>query len=442
MIITLLVFLLKIQLLFLGDDTQNLQSLVSKNDIIILGDSSKIYNIYGTVFIPNNKVIKGTGAKIYQHQSNSPIFEFKNKKNITIEGLKLYGHGNDYAPSSSSTAVGINCYGSQNIKIYSNVFSNFSNTGILGLREVKKIKILNNKFIGTGLNNSKFYQKDHTGITLGGENIQIIGNDIRKTSQGIMIAERSDSIFISKNYIHDIVLEHGIYVDTSCNNIKILENRIIKVGGSGIKIQNRTLANSQSKNILIEKNVVSGTKIGDGILVYNIESGKPIAEDVSITNNKLDNIGQHGINIRETKNCIVKENKINGCAYAGLYLRNNNHLQIVDNEYANLQENGIFDEGSGEDYLIKNNIFTNVGISGNFKNGRSSGIFMEGGKNRTIQNNKITGSNEMQHALYIANGDLKTISVTGNNFNKVKENSIRINGDLGKMKDFKNNATK
>lgn len=421
------------------DDSVRLQSLITSNRIISLGDSTKTYHIYQTLYIPDNTTIIGNGAKIIQHTPHIPIIDCKNRKNIKFSGLKLIGVGNDYKPSSSSLSVGIYCWGTKNMKIESCEFYNFSNTPIAGLRNTKNILLENNFFAGTGLNNPKFYQKDHTGITLGGKNISIINNKISKSSQGIIIAEDSDSVTISNNKIFDIPLEHGIYIDTSCSNIEIFNNAISNVGGSGIKLQNRNFPKSTAENINIINNVISNTKIGDGILLYNSETNSLYFKNVNICDNRVSNIGQHGINIRNTMNTNVNGNIVENCKYAGLYLKENYILNVNKNSFNNLGENGVFDEGSGENIIIDDNKFLNVGIAGNDKNGKSSGIFMENGTKRTLKKNSIVGSKNMQHAIYIADGKYETMSIVDNIFSKVKEEPIRLRNNKSRiMKNYNN----
>ncbi|WBV62031.1 right-handed parallel beta-helix repeat-containing protein [Chryseobacterium camelliae] len=171
--------------------------------------------------------------------------------------------------------------------------------------------------------------------------------------------------------------------------------------GSAIKIQNGNYPGTTNKNIRITNNIINSTKVGDGILIQNTEFPSVYADSIYIFNNTLSNIGQHGINIRDTRHCRIISNKIININHAGLYLRNNSNFIFENNVIENANENGIFDEGTGENIKILDNKFINVGISGIDKNGLSSGIFMELGAGRTIKNNIIIGSSKMQNGIYI-----------------------------------------
>ncbi|WBV61564.1 right-handed parallel beta-helix repeat-containing protein [Chryseobacterium camelliae] len=191
-----------------------LQNTIDNNREVFLGDLKNEFYIYGTIKVESNKKIWGKGAKIIQLQDNTPIFDMVDKKNITIDSLILIGKGDDYQPSSSSLVVGINCWGANSILIMNSTFKNFSNAGILGLRNTSDIIISGNYFYGTGNNNPKYYQKDHTGVTIGGNKIFIKGNSFSNSSQGIIIAENSRNIYILNNTINNTTLEHSIYIST------------------------------------------------------------------------------------------------------------------------------------------------------------------------------------------------------------------------------------
>ena len=422
------------------DDLQKLQLIVDNSDHIVFIPKNA-YNIYGRLYLKNNQNIIGNGATIFQKKANTPIFDCKDKSNIKISDINFVGYRNDYKPTSSSVAVGIYCWGANNISIKGNNFTGFSYSPIAGLRNTFGITVENNTFLGTGLFDDRFYQKDHTGITLGGENIIIRNNEISNSSQGIIIAEGSENIEITNNHIFDLPLEHGIYVDYGCSEVLIKNNRIENVIGSGIKVQNRNFAMARSENITIADNTIIGTKIGDGILVNNSEGNLLYANNVLIENNTVKDIGQHGINVRFTKKATVKNNTILDVLHCGIYLKENYDLLLENNILKNMGENGIFDEGSGERIVISKNIITNPGSNGTDKNGLSSGIFIGTGGNREILINKVKGQKDkMQYALYIAEGDQKSISIEGNDFSGARDYGIRLNSNKTKLKKFENNT--
>jgi len=442
-ICTLLIFLISESILAAGfdDDTKYLQTLLyGKNRVEFPSD--KIYTIKGTLYLKDNQTIIGNGTTIIQSLPGSPIFDCAQKENISITGIILKGYGNDYIPTSSSLAVGIYCLGTKNLTIKQNNFFNFSYSPISGLRNVKNILFENNYCEGPGLNNAENYQKDMTGIALGGEEIKIINNRITNSSQGIIIAEGSNKVILKNNQIFNLPLEHGIYIDTSCSNITIENNRITNVKGSGIKIQNRNkiIGFGISKNIIIKNNSVSNTELGDGILVTNTEGSEVYAENVLIESNTIKNTGQDGINMRVSKNSKVSGNKIQNTKRAGIYLKDNHNLTIYQNRIEDTKQNGIFDEGSGKNISIDNNIIINTGIEGIDKNGLSSGIFIQNGENRSITNNYVQGNPKYtQYALYIPYGNQNTMILKNNKFIGARDSGARFSEKKTKFKEFAGN---
>ncbi|SFN12058.1 parallel beta-helix repeat (two copies) [Chryseobacterium oleae] len=442
-ILLLLSLLLSVESIFIKeyeDDSKYLQALLDEKSVVEF-PLNKTFKIKGTLYLKDGHKLIGNHIIIIQTQAGKPIFDCVGKKNISISGFNLKGLGNDYTPTSSSLSVGIYCFGAENVIIKENNFYNFSYSPVSGLRKVKNILFENNYCEGIGLNDSRYYQKDVTGITLGGDGIRIINNKITNSSQGIMIAEGSKNIVIKENQIYNLPLEHGIYVDASCSDIIIENNKITNVKGSGIKIQNRSKKiPGISKNILVKNNTISDTGIGDGILVNNSEGNEVYAEDVLITGNILKNIGQDGINIRFSKSAKVLENKIFNAKRSGIYLKENYDLTVYKNTVQDIQQNGIFDEGSGSNINIDSNVITNIGLEGNDKNGLSSGIFIQGGSNREIVNNYIKGDPKYtQYSLYIPYGDQKTITIKNNRFIGAREFGARFSDNKVKFKEFTGN---
>jgi hypothetical protein len=83
------------------------------------------------------------------------------------------GKGDDYSPTSTSESVGIYCWGTHNLEIWNTEFYNFSYSPVSGLRNSNTVYFHHNICKGTGNKNPLYYQKDHTGITLGGKTLKL-----------------------------------------------------------------------------------------------------------------------------------------------------------------------------------------------------------------------------------------------------------------------------
>lgn len=424
------------------DHTRFLQNLIDKNREIFLGNPNQTFYISQPLKVPSNKKIYGNKSKIIQTRRNTPIFDCSNQKNVTFSGLSLIGYGgNDYLPTSSSLSVGIYCYGASNLIIENSTFTNFSYSAVSGLRKVKGVTFRNNLCIGPTFTQKQKYPKDNTGVTLGGKGIKIYSNKITNTSQGIIIAEESKDIEIVNNKIYDLPLEHGIYIDASCNDIKIERNQIWNVGGCGMKVQNRNLPYTSCKSITISNNFISNTTNGDGILIINTESNAVYAENIIIQNNTVDNSGQDGISIRIAKDALAKFNVVNNVKRAGIYLSEAYNINLYKNDISNTGENGIFDEGTGENITMEQNKLRNLGLNGNDKNGLSSGILIQRGRNRKVINNSVIGNPKLtQYAIYIPAADQSTMVLKNNEFRGAREYGARFSVLGKKFKEYQNNV--
>lgn len=402
-----------------------LQNLFQQSSSEITLPSNKTFYIDKTLFLNSGKTLNGNGSTIIQLSKYTPIISIKNTNNCTIKNVAFKGVGVDYEPSSSADAVAIDFFGATNVIIEKNRFSNFANVTIKGLRQVNNVQIIENEIIGTGNIPSNIYRKDHMGIAVGGENILIERNKISQTSQGVIIAEFSKNARIQNNEIMSIPLEHGIYIDTSCETVSILNNTIKDVGLCGIKIQNGNFPKTYCREIKIIGNTIENTGKGDGILLLNSESTAVYTEDATVENNILKNIGQHGINLREVKNAVIRNNIIDNVQRAALYTKNIHSICVSNNQFLNAYENGMFDEGGGTGNIFEYNSFLNVGIAGTDHNGLSSGIFSNDATGRNWENNTIVGSKNMQYGIYIVKADEK-LNIKNNKITNARDYTLRF----------------
>lgn len=390
--------------------------------------------ISGSLFLQDNQKLLSDRCAIKQTLKNSSIFNCKIKKNISVKGFYLEGMGTDYDHelASSSNAVGILCYGAENIVIEENIFKNFTYAGVSGLRDMKHFVFKNNRVentftadwakIGEG-------KKDNAGIAVGGKNIKVFQNYFQNSSQGIIIAENSEFVTISDNDLDNTILEHGMYLDAGLSNATILGNRVRNTKGVGIKLQNYDqikYPDYACHNIVISNNVIenTGTLIdeslnpktvpyvpaaGDGILINNTNKEAPyklIAKNVVVTGNVVRNAKQHGVNIRHVEGGVIANNVINNIDYAGIYV---SHVKGVDVSHNNIQttkENGILIESNNNLLNVSFNIVENPGIKNTGNEGRLAGIKLVEGNNYeiAIRHNKIRGNGNMTWGLFSEGG--------------------------------------
>ncbi|SDI85055.1 right-handed parallel beta-helix repeat-containing protein [Chryseobacterium jejuense] len=369
--------------------------------------------IKGKLVVNSNQKLLSNGCKIIQIEKYIEIFDCEDKEDIMIKGFVLTGHGDDYEPSSSSRSVGVLCYGAKRLLIEGNTFENFTYSAVSGLREVKhlifRFNAVENSFNEAwGKQNAPTGRKDNTGITVGGQNITILKNRFKNSSQGIVIAEKSDFVSISDNDIENTILEHGMYVDAGVSNITIIGNRVRNTVKMGIKLQNFDYKNYVSHNIVISNNTIENTRGGgDGISINNttgVVDAQLYAKNVVVSGNIVRNAGQHGINIRFVDQGVISNNVINDIQFAGVYISNVKSVEVCHNNIKTTAENGIMIEGHNTVLSVNSNTIENPGIRNTGLDDLLTGVTIRGFFNKEISlkyNKIIGGGNAMKHGVFV-----------------------------------------
>ncbi|ROI00033.1 right-handed parallel beta-helix repeat-containing protein [Chryseobacterium daecheongense] len=426
--------------------------------------------------IQSNQKLFSKGCSIKQSGFVKEIFNCENKSNISIIGFSLEGLGTDYQPSSSSKAVGILCYGAQNLIIENNIFKDFTYSGVSGLRDVNHLSFnfnrVENSFDVVWAEVSPEYpfgKKDNTGITVGGKNISILKNSFKNTSQGIIIAENSEFISISDNDIENTILEHGMYLDAGLSNLTVLGNRIKNTKKIGIKLQNNDAnLNYICNNVVISNNVISDTdEGGDGILVNNTSlQVDPItleiiymptifAKNVVISGNIVKNAGQHGINVRFIDGGVVANNMVNDSMYSGIYIAFNKGVDICHNNIHTTQESGIMIESNNDFLNVNSNTIDNPGVKNAGGEDFLTGITIRQTENYEIavKHNKIRGNTieVMRWGIFIEGNSVpnpnhpendanqETFEIENNIILKAKYTDLRFLNGFTKLRRLRDN---
>lgn len=426
--------------------------------------------------VQSNQKLFSKGCSIKQSGFVKEIFNCENKSNISIIGFSLEGLGTDYQPSSSSKAVGILCYGAQNLIIENNIFKDFTYSGVSGLRDVNHLSFnfnrVENSFDVVWAEVSPEYpfgKKDNTGITVGGKNISILKNSFKNTSQGIIIAENSEFISISDNDIENTILEHGMYLDAGLSNLTVLGNRIKNTKKIGIKLQNNDAnLNYICNNVVISNNIISDTdEGGDGILVNNTSlQVDPItleiiyiptifAKNVVISGNIIKNAGQHGINVRFIDGGVVANNMVNDSMYSGIYIAFNKGVDICHNNIHTTQESGIMIESNNDFLNVNSNTIDNPGVKNAGGEDFLTGITIRQTENYEIavKHNKIRGNTieVMRWGIFIEGNSVpnpnhpendanqETFEIENNIILKAKYTDLRFLNGFTKLRRLRDN---
>lgn len=302
------------------DDTVAIQAALDASLYVDFGGVDKVYKVTDTLLPRSGQYMVASGATIRQDTSQKPIFDIRNLSNITAVGLKHQGYRTDYVNSSLSLAMAYRAHNSTNVLIQDCEFKWFAYSAVFGY-SVNGFKFLNNTVTGPGLISeggclnptaTPVITRNNMGVTVGGKNIQVSGNRVTKSAQGIYIVQGSDGVLVSGNIVYDIPVEHGMYVDAGARHVIIADNNVRDTWGVGIKVQwydlfipvNQLVAGGDytiaelgttdfttigaASNTIGVTFTATGAGTGTGQVIF------PQPTDITITGNICEQIGEPG----------------------------------------------------------------------------------------------------------------------------------------------------
>lgn len=425
-----------------NDDTATLQ-LCATSSRSITGTLGATYKVTDKINVPANTIMNGNGASITQATDQKAIFDVASVDSVKIYGFKFYGKTEaSYVNSSTSLARAITGAAASNIILHDNYFENFYYSPVF-ITAGSKIAFCRNRVKGPAaiLNTNTSY-RNTTGATIIGDQILIADNEVYDTAQGFIVGEGSSNIIINRNSIHNTINEHGIYVDTSVNNLTITDNNIKTVAGNAIKVQNYTSFGGTCRNILISNNNITGVASfgGDAIIVYNsVPGGTPLyAFNVNISNNIIDSVAVGvGINVRYCKDVTVHKNIINNCTTSNaIYSLSCEKLRISGNIIDTTNRSSIY-ISSATGLTIENNEIRSPATAGFATD--DYGIYIGTVDDLMIRNNQVYGLvATTKYCLYVAAGTQSTWSVYDNYLSGAEEYAVRF-GSTSALLEYRNN---
>lgn len=408
-----------------------IQNALNAGKVIDFGSAADTYRIEGTLTLNDGHILLVNGASLQQYNVQAPLFNASGKKDITIEnGIFIGLLEPTFVNSPSSQAICIKADNAQNLNVSNNRFTNFCYSPLMVGSGGVDISFRNNKVVGPGaayLNDANY--RNCTGATITGTQIEISGNKISGTCQGIIVGQGSVDISVYGNLIHNLVNEHGVYADTGLTNLSICGNTIRNTGvtGVGIKVQLYDAYGVSSEGISISGNTIQNTG-SDGISVLNTSGPSLYLTSVSITGNSIFNAGQYGINVRYCRSATVSGNTIDTALY-GVFVATCQMLNVSGNTVRETQKSGIYDDGLSSDVAYMNNVIIRAGLAGVDANGESSGIFIGGCQEHNVIGNFVRGEpTKTQYCLYATGAGGATLSVRGNIFVGAKDLGARFPG--------------
>ncbi|WP_342490442.1 right-handed parallel beta-helix repeat-containing protein [Bacillus sp. FSL R5-0443] len=262
----------------------------------------------------------------------------------------------------------------------------------------------------------------------------------KNNGRGSVTAHTSGKVIIEGNY-SDNVISYGFSTDVSIKNNKIINDAETKKYG----IDSVGVSSTESGNrVQIEGNTVRGFEIGicargKGVSISNntLEGIKacPIAthqaEDVLITDNRIENSDCIQVQVRNSNDVRVVNNKGKGTisAYA-VKIMDSTRISLINNEFVNVY-GGIYCERSQSVRLKGNDLLLN---------GSGYGIFWDKDSSVSLQRNEIheprnvaiKGTPEKyscqisENQIYFCKA-LIAIQLTGGSEHMLKDNEIMFN---------------
>lgn len=379
-----------------------------------------------------------------QTVAQTPIFDASNTDGceFTRGNYKSVG-GWSYVNSPSSQDIAIKANGASNIAVHRNSFDGFYYSPFMvGLAGVN-IKYHHNTVTGPKSTLvADANRRNTTGFTILGSNVMVHHNIIKEVASGGIIGQESSDVLIDQNIIHDLVNEHGLYVDASVRRVSIFGNVISSVGaaGVGIKVQHyEGTPWDTTDTVNISGNTIDGTG-AQGILVVNttsLPSQLQKLKNINITGNSVTNSGAAAVSVRNARGVSISSNDLvkangDGIEYADI-------SGTINGNFVNESKlTGLRCIGNSLDVDIKRNEFTDCAsgaISG-------SEYEMYIGANHTslnIKNNKLTNTKSgIAYSIFTIGVDNSTLSLCDNDISGTQLTGIRL-ANQSPLKEYKGN---
>jgi hypothetical protein len=425
------------------DNTAAIQAAVTASKEVYFGGAENNFLVNGTITLQAGQTLTGS-ATITQSATQAAIFDASSRDNVTITGLRMVGKTEaTYVNISTSQAIAVKANSASDLVIDGCRFENFYYSPLSILVVANRVSFTNNVVKGPGaaVLGVNINYRNTTGFTILANGIRVIGNEIYDTAQGGIISEGSTNFIVANNVIHDIVNEHGLYVDTGVINGTITGNVIRSVGGSGVKVQWYTSFGTTPKNISITGNSIDGTTYGDGILANNsVPGGSPtLFENLTVTGNTIRNIAAIGINIRYVDGVVVSGNIVDTVTTIGIFLNTLTNAIVSTNNVQNTQTTGLY--ASEITYSqIQNNFLRDNALAATVND--DYGMYV-GGTTATqiaVERNTVLGNASFTKYCFIfPSGDQTTLSVNDNVFTGAEEYGIRLKNATDALVSYRNN---
>lgn len=341
-----------------GDQTTRLNAWLSAPSAPgvkkLVGD----FEISGHLVIPSDTVLDGSAATITQTSNLTAGIRTEGASNVVIHGLTMYGVTTDYVDASSvyaASAVYITG-ASSNVAVADCQLLGWAGAGVHVASAVAGPVVIRNTTM-TGAPDEIAAERASQGPTaevnygagvrgLTTYPLEISGCDISGFAQGVTSAKNATDLRITSNFIHNISSgQHGAYLSLVAGRLLFTDNVITDCYDCGMKVQIADPTLPESGDIIISDNVITGAG-GQGVMVTNIavtppESLVPTRRFAIVGNVNSD--VTRGIQVNDAENGIVSLNVISDlrAGGSGINVEDSTQITIVDNRITNVPYYGM-----------------------------------------------------------------------------------------------------
>lgn len=393
------------------------------------------FDLAAQITVPAGAVITGHGATLKQTASRTTLLNVGPR--VRISGLRMVGHGGDYADESGVyNAVAINCpSGAVDVKITDTTMTGFCGAGVQIQDGAADVDITGCTITGPGPTVIPADSFRGAGIralcTTGRWSAR--NNDISGYAQGITCAEKQVAYQITGNRIHDIPGQHGLYLQSVTMGV-ISHNIVWNTRKLGMKVQIETPTITDPIDVIISSNVFKDC--GDsGILLPNPTDvgGPPRLRRFIVSGNVVDNVGTafvaDGIVANNLIGAVITGNYVHAASRHGISLTDCGNVTVTSNTVEKPGQCGIIFAGATTDWRIGTNRVINSGQA-NAGPGTGFGIDVTGtcAEGAVIGNIVTSTDAKMRYGLRInTTCDQTTISVLDNDASGATDFGFRGN---------------
>ena len=231
------------------------------------------------------------------------------------------------------------------------------------------------------------------------KNVLFVGFDVDADGAEVALAIKEDFVAVSNNKFHNAA-GAGVSITNSAEGVILLRNEIFNNGGEGVKID------EASANVRLEENKIrSNGSIGVSVgrdsdravisrneIILNKGEGVFVTDNdgIEISNNELANNAMDGIKLDKANGAVILKNKISASGVYGITLQASDNNEVRENELVNNSAGGLSlkegERSAKRNTIQGNSIYNNAraGAEGVLLSGDVSGnVFL---KNSILNN--------------------------------------------------------